>query len=98
MHYEDIKNIISRLETIAKAPQYQPFPEADEFNIEADENIWKIRGRKAEKITNLKGNSHEILNEISYRFEKSSISQELINQGIKKGDIVDLNGHEFSYE
>ncbi|GIS37967.1 MAG: hypothetical protein Ct9H90mP10_03680 [Actinomycetota bacterium] len=33
-----------------------------------------------------------------YRFEKSSISQELINQGIKKGDIVDLNGHEFSYE
>ena len=74
------------------------FVEADEFDIEADEGIWKIRGRKAEKITNLKGNSHEILNEISYRFEKSSISQELINQGIKKGDIVDLNGHEFSYE
>jgi len=74
------------------------FVEADEFDIEADKDLWKIRGRKAEKITNLKGNSHEILNEISYRFEKSSISQELINQGIKKGDIVDLNGHEFSYE
>ena len=74
------------------------FVEADEFDIEADKGIWKIRGRKVEKITNLKGNSHEILNEISYRFEKSSISQELINQGIKKGDIVDLNGHEFSYE
>ena len=58
----------------------------------------KLEEEKQKKITNLKGNSHEILNEISYRFEKSSISQELINQGIKKGDIVDLNGHEFSYE
>tara|TARA_Y100001978_G_C23688039_1_gene433038 strand:- start:795 stop:1988 length:1194 start_codon:yes stop_codon:yes gene_type:complete len=74
------------------------FIETDEFDIHADKDIWTIRGRRAEKITNLKGNSHEILNEISYRFEKSSISHELINQGIKKGDIVDLNGHEFSYE
>ena len=74
------------------------FVQADEFDIDSDEDIWRITGRKAEKITNLKGNSHEIMNEISYRFEKSSISKQLINLGIKKGDIVDLNGHEFSYE
>ena len=44
MHYEDIKNIITRLETIAKAPEYQPFPEADEFNIEEDEDFEQVLG------------------------------------------------------
>ncbi len=28
--YEDIKALITRLDSIAKAPEYQPFPEADE--------------------------------------------------------------------
>ena len=70
----------------------------DSFIIDQYKDNWIVSGRKVDKITNLKGNSHEVLNEISYRFEKSSISNELKNRGIEKGDIVDLNGHEFSYE
>ena len=74
------------------------FIESDNFIIDQYEDNWIVSGPKVDKITNLKGNSHEVLNEISYRFEKSTISNELKNRGIEKGDIVDLNGHEFSYE
>ncbi len=42
--YEDIKTLISRLDSIAKAPEYQPFPEADEFNIEEDEDFEEVLG------------------------------------------------------
>ena len=31
--YEDIKTILSRIDGIANAPEYQPMPEADEFDI-----------------------------------------------------------------
>ena len=42
--YEDIKALITRLDSIAKAPEYQPFPEADEFNIEEDEDFEEVLG------------------------------------------------------
>ena len=37
--YEDIKALITRLDSIANAPEYQPFPEADEFDINEDEDF-----------------------------------------------------------
>ena len=42
--YEDIKALITRLDSIAKSPEYQPFPEADEFNIEEDEDFEEVLG------------------------------------------------------
>jgi Obg family GTPase CgtA len=90
INFEKLKRVNKSFEKI--------FIEPDKFAIDQFENNWVVTGRKVDKITNLKGNSHEVLNEISYRFEKSSISNELKNLGIQKGDIVDLNGHEFSYE
>ena len=89
-NFEELKRINKSFEKI--------FIEPDNFVIDQHEDNWIVSGPKVDKITNLKGNSHEVLNEISYRFEKSSISNELKNRGIEKGDIVDLNGHEFSYE
>ena len=90
VNFQELKRVNKSFEKI--------FIESDNFIIDQYEDNWIVSGRKVDKITNLKGNSHEVLNEISYRFEKSSISNELKNRGIEKGDIVDLNGHEFSYE
>ena len=44
MIYEDIKTLITRLDSIANAPEYQPFPEADEFDINEDENFEEVLG------------------------------------------------------
>ena len=90
VNFQELKRVNKSFEKI--------FIESDNFIIDQYEDNWIVSGRKVDKITNLKGNSHEVLIEISYRFEKSSISNELKIRGIEKGDIVDLNGHEFSYE
>ena len=37
--YEDIKTILSRIDGIVNAPEYQPMPEADEFDI--NEEDWE---------------------------------------------------------
>lgn len=42
--YEDIKTLLTRLDSIAKAPEYQPFPEADEFDINEDEDFEEVLG------------------------------------------------------
>jgi len=42
--YEDIKTLLSRLDSIANAPEYQPFPEADEFDINEDEDFEEVLG------------------------------------------------------
>jgi hypothetical protein len=44
IHYEDIKTLISRLDGIWREPEYQPFPEADEFNINEDEDFEEVLG------------------------------------------------------
>ena len=44
MIYEDIKTLITRLDSIANAPEYQPFPEADEFDINEDEDFEEVLG------------------------------------------------------
>ena len=73
MHYEDIKNIITRLETIAKAPEYQPFPEADEFNIEEDEDF--------EQVLGVLGFPEDELWEAEYRGRKVKLNKPM------KGDV-----------
>tara|TARA_B100002019_G_scaffold292719_1_gene316818 strand:- start:3301 stop:3729 length:429 start_codon:yes stop_codon:yes gene_type:complete len=42
--YEDIKALITRLDSIANAPEYKPFPEADEFDINEDEDFEEVLG------------------------------------------------------
>tara|TARA_B100001057_G_scaffold358347_1_gene360485 strand:+ start:1224 stop:2345 length:1122 start_codon:yes stop_codon:yes gene_type:complete len=64
INFEKLKRVNKSFEKI--------FIEPDKFVIDQFENNWVVTGRKVDKITNLKGNSHEVLNEISYRFEKSS--------------------------
>jgi hypothetical protein len=43
-YYEDIKTLISRLDGIWREPEYQPFPEADEFDINEDEDFEEVLG------------------------------------------------------
>ena len=45
MIYEDIKTLITRLDSIANAPaSSEPFPEADEFDIKEDEDFEEVLG------------------------------------------------------
>ena len=43
-HYEDIKTILTRIDGIWNEPEHQPFPEADEFNIEENEEFESVLG------------------------------------------------------
>lgn len=43
-HYEDIKTILTRIDGIWNEPEYQPFPEADEFDIEENEDFESVLG------------------------------------------------------
>lgn len=43
-YYEDIKTIISRIDSIWNEPDHQPFPEADEFDIKEDEVFEEVLG------------------------------------------------------
>ena len=44
IHYEDIKTLISRIDSIWNEPEYQPMPEADEFDINEDEDFESVLG------------------------------------------------------
>ena len=92
--YEDIKTLISRLDSIAKAPEYQPFPEADEFNIEEDEDF--------EQVLGVLGFPEDELWEAEYRGRKVSLNKPMRGD-VKKfkvyvknpaGNVVKVNfGH-----
>jgi hypothetical protein len=43
-YYEDIKTILSRIDSIWNEPDHQPFPEADEFDIKEDEVFEEVLG------------------------------------------------------
>ena len=43
-YYEDIKTIISRIDSIWNEPDHQPFPEADEFDLKEDEVFEEVLG------------------------------------------------------
>ena len=43
--YEDIRTLLNRIDGLnVDEHQYQPFPEADEFNIEEDEDFEEVLG------------------------------------------------------
>lgn len=43
-YYEDIKTILSRIDSIWNEPDHQPFPEADEFDLKEDEVFEEVLG------------------------------------------------------
>ena len=87
----------SKLNTVNKSFEKISL-ENEDFSIKRENDRWEITGQLAERIANLNGNEYDVFNEISYRFEKSGISAELEDMGIKKGDLIKLNNSEFEYE
>ena len=80
IHYEDIKTLISRLDGIWREPEYQPFPEADEFDINEDEDF--------EEVLGILGFPEDELWEAEYRGRKVPLNKPMT------GDVKKVNfGH-----
>jgi hypothetical protein len=43
-HYEDIRALLTRLESIATAPEYQSFPKEDEITVEDNQDFHEMFG------------------------------------------------------
>jgi len=74
-YYEDIKTLISRLDGIWREPEYQPFPEADEFDINEDEDF--------EEVLGILGFPEDELWEAEYRGRKVPLNKPMTG-GVKK--------------
>jgi len=72
--------------------------EKEDYMIEKIENKFICTGDMVTNMINISGNNDSVLDEIFFRFEKSSLSREIEEMGASDGDIVVLGNLEFEYQ
>ena len=94
---EEITNSLKNIQN----RQYSDFQKISlgnyNYQIEKIDNQFNCSGEVVDFIVGLIGNIDSINQEIFYRFENSSLVDELKSKGIKNGDVVKLNNLEFEF-
>lgn len=82
-------------------PLVWPVPVLDEnrFVVEREENAWRVRGIKIERLLTMTNfNQHEAVDRLQRVFDAAGISQALLNAGLQEGDLVRIGNTELEWD
>ncbi|PDW02092.1 GTPase ObgE [Candidatus Viridilinea mediisalina] len=84
-----------------EAPITWPIPVLDEnsFTVEREENAWRVRGIKIERLLTMTNfNQHEAVDRLQRVLDAAGISQALLNAGLQEGDLVRIGNTELEWD